>query len=226
MELAIDTSTDWAGLALSHEGVAAFEFTWKPGQNHTSELFPNMDNLLAAARIEMKDIDAIFVAKGPGSYNGLRAGISAAKGLAFSLDKPIVAVGTLEIEAYPFAFTGLPVCPLQDAGRGEIAAALYQFKGAWQCLEEEHLDTVEKLCGKIHTRTLFCGEITPPVEETLRSTLGEQAVIPGYHERLRRPGYLSQLGWQLLKAGRQDNLASLQPIYLRQPPITQRKKKY
>jgi tRNA threonylcarbamoyladenosine biosynthesis protein TsaB len=226
MELAIDTSTDWAGLALSNEGVTFSELTWKPGQNHTSELFPNLDNVLKMARMEMKNISAVFVARGPGSYNGLRAGISAAKGLSFSLNVPLVAVGTLEIEAYPFAAFALPVCALQDAGRGEIAAALYQLKNEWICLEEEHLTTLEKLCEATRTKTVFCGEITAAAEETIKAALGEKAVIPGFHERLRRPGYLSKLGWQRLHAGLTDNATALQPIYLRQPPITQRKKKY
>jgi len=226
MELAIDTSTDWAGLALSKEGNLVSELAWKPGQNHTSELFPNLDGLLQNARSDMQSISAIFVAKGPGSYNGLRAGISAAKGLAFSLKVPLVAVSTLEIEAYPFAFTGLPVCPIQDAGRGEIAAALYQASPEWKCLKEEHLTTVERLCEETKVKTVFCGEMSPTAIEAIKSALGEKAVIPGFRERLRRPGSLSFLAWQRLQAGCCENLAALQPIYLRQPPITQRKKKY
>jgi tRNA threonylcarbamoyladenosine biosynthesis protein TsaB len=226
MELAIDTSTDWAGLALSNEGVPFSELTWKPGQNHTTELFPNLENLLKSARKDMTDIAAIFVAKGPGSYNGLRAGISAAKGLVISLNVPLIAVSTLEIEAYPFAFTGLPVCPIQDAGRGEIATALYKNESIWKCIEEEHLTTVEKLCEDTRVKTVFCGEIKQPDLERISSSLGEKAVIPGFHERMRRPGYLSKLGWQRLQEGAVDNAAALQPIYLRQPPITQRKKKY
>jgi tRNA threonylcarbamoyladenosine biosynthesis protein TsaB len=226
MELAIDTSTDWAGLALSNEGISFSELTWRPGQNHTSELFPNLDNLLEAAGLDMKKICAIFVAKGPGSYNGLRAGISAAKGLAFSLNIPLVAVGTLEIEAYPFAFTRLPVCPIQDAGRGEIASALFSATNGWKCIEAEQLTTIEKLCENVKTKTVFCGQIPPSSIEKLSSALGDIAVIPGFHERMRRPGCLSLLGWQRLQTGYSDNLAALQPIYLRQPPITQRKKKY
>ena len=226
MELAIDTSTDWAGLALSKEGISFSELTWKPGKNHTSELFPNLDNLLETARLDMKNLCAVFVAKGPGSYNGLRAGISAAKGLAFSLNIPMVAVNTLEMEAYPFAFTGLPLCPIQDAGRGDIATALYCMAGGWKCIKEEHLTTIEKLCEDTKAKTLFCGEIPPSSIEKLKSALGDNAVIPEFHERLRRPGCLSLLGWQRLQTGYNDNLATLQPIYLRLPPITQRKKKY
>ena len=81
MEIAIDTSTAWGGAALSQDGNLLAELTWKPGQNHTTELFPNMERLLQTARSDIRSLTAIFVAIGPGSFNGLRAGISAAKGL-------------------------------------------------------------------------------------------------------------------------------------------------
>lgn len=226
MELAIDTSTDWAGLALSCEGTVFSELIWKPGQNHTTELFPNLDSMLKNTATAMQSLSAIFVARGPGSYNGLRAGISAAKGLAFSLRIPIVAVNTLEIAAFPFAFCGLSIVAVQDGGRGEIAAALYSPAGGWKCVQEEHLTTIEKLCENIRTKTIFCGEITPALLEKITSALGDLAVIPEFNSRLRRPGCLCSIGWKRLKDGMTDNLSTLQPIYLRQPPITQRKKKY
>ena len=226
MELSIDTSTSWAGLALSQEGQLIAELTWKPGQNHTSEMFPNIDRLLAMAKADIHNMIAIFVARGPGSYNGLRAGISAAKGLAFSLSIPLVGVSTLEIEAYPFAFTGLPICPLQDAGRGEIASALYSLDGNWKCLKEAYLTTVESLCKEIAVKTVFCGEIPPAAADIIKSTLGPRAIVPEWQERVRRPGCLAALGWLKLSSGQKDNLATLQPIYLRQPPITKSKKKY
>jgi len=226
MELSIDTSTGWGGLALSREGRLVAELTWQPKQNHTSELFPNIERLLGTTGLDIRALSAVYVAIGPGSFNGLRAGISAAKGLAFSLSIPLAGISTLEIAAYPFAFTGLPVCPLHDAGRGEIATALYRLDGNWQRLQEEHLTTVEALCKETSSRTVFCGEIPPAAVEIISAALRENALIPGWEERLRRPGYLAYLGWQRLKLGKNNNLATLQPIYLRQPPITQRKKKY
>jgi tRNA threonylcarbamoyl adenosine modification protein YeaZ len=226
MELAIDTSTDWAGLALSYEGNTVYELTWRPGQNHTSELFPNLNNLLEASNTKVSSLSAVFVARGPGSYNGLRAGISAAKGLAFSCRVPLVGISTLEIEAYQFAFSSLQICPVHDAGRGEIATALYAPADSWKCLKEEHLTTVAKLCEETLTKTLFCGELTAAAIEAIESALGARAVIPGFCQRLRRPGFLASLGWHKLQAGCSDDLSTLQPIYLRQPPITQRKKKY
>jgi tRNA threonylcarbamoyladenosine biosynthesis protein TsaB len=226
MEISIDTSTSWGGAALAQEGNLMAELTWKPGQNHTTELFPNIERLLQIAKLDIGAVTAVFVATGPGSFNGLRAGISAAKGLAFSLGIPLVGISTLEAEALPFAFTGLPLCPIQDAGRGEIASALYRQADLWTQLKEEYLTTLESLCAGVKETTVFCGELTPAAIDHIRAALGEKAVIPGWEQRLRRPGYISYLGWQRLQAGRQDDPATLQPIYLRQPPITQRKKKY
>ena len=226
MEIAIDTSTGWGGVALSQDGNLLAELTWKPGQNHSSELFPNIERLLQTAKSDIKSLSAVFVAIGPGSFNGLRAGISAAKGLAFSLNLPLVGISTLEAEALPFAFTGLPLRPVHDAGRGEIATALYRHAGSWQRIKEEYLTTIELLCEEVREKTVFCGEIPPAAIDYIHASPGENAVIPGWEQRLRRPGYITYLGWQRLKSGQTDSVATLQPTYLRQPPITKSKKKY
>ncbi|MCX6004725.1 MAG: tRNA (adenosine(37)-N6)-threonylcarbamoyltransferase complex dimerization subunit type 1 TsaB [Chloroflexi bacterium] len=226
MELSIDTSTDWGGIALSLEGRLIADLTWHSGQNQTTELAPNIRRLMETAAIDFTALTAIFVARGPGSYNGLRAGISAAKGFAFSLSIPLVSISTLEVEAYPFAFTELPICPVYDAGRGEIATALFILRNEWQCIEAEHLTTLTGLCAETHSTTVFCGGINPEQISQIKQNLGEKAVIPDWQVRVRQPGSLAVLGWQRLHSGQYDNPATLQPVYLRQPPITLRKKKY
>lgn len=224
MELAIDTSTNFCSVALSHNGETIAELTWHTNQGHTVELVPNMLHLFNRAKINVKSLNAVFVAKGPGSFNGLRVGISTAKGLALALNIPLVGISTLEVEAFPFAFTKLPLCPIHNAGRGEIATALYKQNEDWRCLVEEHITTVEALCHTIKGKTLFCGEIPPAVAEQLQQRLAGQAIIPAPEARLRRASYLATLGWRRLNRGERDNAASLQPLYLRQPPITQPKK--
>lgn len=220
MELAIDTSTSMAGIALSHQGETLIELTWRSVQNHTVELMPNIARLLQQANTEANAIEAITVAKGPGSFNGLRVGISTAKGLAFCLDIPLLGVSTLEIEAYPFAYTGFPLHPIHKAGRDEIATALYQqVDNEWRCLEKEYLTTVEGLCRQIHQKTLFCGEISQDTASTLQQNLGKRAIIP-QAVALPRVGFLVMLGWQRLSKGERDDLATLQPVYLRSPHIT------
>jgi tRNA threonylcarbamoyl adenosine modification protein YeaZ len=220
MELSIDTSSSVASVALSHRGEVLVSLTWQTARNHTIELLPNLVCLLQQAKVELGSAGAIIVAKGPGSFNGLRVGISTAKGLASALSIPLLGVNTLETEAYPFAFTGLPLRPIHKAGRDEIATALYRQKdNEWQCLEAENLTTVKDLCLKIKQKTLFCGEIPPDIISSIQRNLGKQAIIP-QSNNLSRASSLVILGWRKLNAGEQDDPVTLQPLYLRPPHIT------
>jgi tRNA threonylcarbamoyl adenosine modification protein YeaZ len=224
MEIAIDTSSNLASIALSHKGEIVAELTWQSTQNHTAELMPNLAYLLEKANIQPKSIEAVFVAKGPGSFNGLRVGMSTAKGIAFSLNTPLLGISTLELEAYPFGYTALPLRPIHEIGHGQVATALYrQTNHEWRRLEEEHLASLELLCQKTIQPMLFCGEISPLVADEIRQKLGKQAIIPQATSRLRRAGFLAILGWKRLSKGERDDLAVLQPLYLRPPHITKPK---
>ena len=235
MELSIDTATENASIALSSAGRVEAEFSWPAGQNHTVELIPTMINLLQQANVELgadgesigeRKIEAIIVSKGPGSFNGLRVGFATAKGFAFSLDIPLVSIGTLEAEAFLHAQTGLPICPVQDAGRGEIATALYQVEnGGWHQLVEEHITTVEKLCRGISSKTVFCGrfsERSSDFAHRIEELMAEKAVI--MDNTSCRAGFLAQLGYRRLERGERDDVATVQPLYLRHPSITKPKR--
>ena len=224
MELAIDTSSSTAGIALSHKGKILAELVWQSAQNHTVELMPNLAYLLQQANVKPNSLEAIIVAKGPGRFNCLRVGIGIAKGLAFSLNVPLLGISTLEAEAYSFAYTGLPLCPINKAGHEEIAVALYQQKDKhWQCLQGEHLTTLGALCQRIHQKTLFCGEIPVDMANDIQRNLDWRAIIP-QSISLTRISSLAMLGWQRLDKGEQDELSTLQPLYLRPPSITKPRK--
>jgi tRNA threonylcarbamoyl adenosine modification protein YeaZ len=221
MQLAIDTSTDIASLALVQDGEVLAELTWRCGQNHTAQLLSHLAHLLNKTEVNLQSISYIIVARGPGSFNGLRVGISTAKGLAFSLGIPIVGISTLEADAYQHAEIGLPICPILNAGREEIATAIYQKKqNKWRQLLSEHITTVDTLCSQIATKTIFCGELTPFIATELRKQLKQRVIIPPPATRLRRASFLAELGQKRLEAGDYDNPATLQPLYLRRPPIT------
>ena len=224
LALAIDTSTDVASLALVQDDEVLAELTWRAGQNHTVQLLPHLYHLLSQTGMRLQSASCIIVARGPGSYNGLRVGISTAKGLAFSLGIPIIGISTLEVAAYQYAATGLPICPIFNAGRGEIATAIYQMKGnKWRQLTAEHISTAEALCSQITTKTVFCGEYVPLVAAQLREGLKQRAVLLSPAAGLRRASFLAELGLKRFKAGDYDNLATLQPLYLRGPSITKPK---
>ena len=154
MELSIDTSTNTAGIALSLHGEIIEEISWQTEYNHTVELVPKMIHLLESNDKSIRDVKVIIVAQGPGSFNGLRVGIATAKGLAVSLNVPIVSIGTLETIAYPYADTGHKICSILQAGRGEIATSSFQTRnGKWTVLKEAHIASLDDLCSEINDTT-------------------------------------------------------------------------
>lgn len=224
MELAIDTSTRTVGVALSRQGRALWELTWRAEYNHTTQLMPAIDHILRQGVVTPKDLDAIIIAIGPGSFSGLRVGVAAAKGMAMALGRPLVAVSTMATEAYPFTGAGLPVRPVLDAGRDEIATALFAMEGDdLREIEGVRITTVEELCAAVRQPTLFCGEHLPEVRAALTARLGPLALIPPDSALPRRAGNLAELGWRRLQQGQSDDLATLQPVYLRGPSITRPK---
>lgn len=226
MELAIDTSSNIAVVALSEHGMPVAELSWRSVHNHTVELMPSIEILLKRAGVGYDVLRGITVALGPGSFNGLRVGISVAKGLALALSAPLVGVSTLEVEAYPFAFTGLPICPVHQSGRGAVAVALFRQDGhGWRRLLEEQLMTVDALLRMTAETTIFCGDGVDMIEAELRQALCGKAIVPPPAVRARRASVLAEIGWRRLSAGESDNIASLQPIYLRPPHITQSRRK-
>ncbi len=226
MLIAIDTSTNFACVGLATEDTLFAELNWRCGQNHTTQLLPALSFLLQQQGMDIKAATGLIVAKGPGSYNGLRVGLSTVKGLSFSLGIPVVSVGTMEVEAYPHADRGLPVCVVFNAGQGEIAAASFQKNGQeWVRLAPEHVTTLQELCSTIATTTIFCGEYMSTVAPAVREILGDTAHFVSPASGLRRAAYLIELGARRLKAKDYDDPATLQPMYLRGPAITEPKRR-
>jgi tRNA threonylcarbamoyl adenosine modification protein YeaZ len=220
--LAIDTSTDSTGLALVRDSKVLAEATWRCGQNHSVELLPRLTQLLNEARVELKSLGCILVARGPGSYNGLRVGLSTAKGLAFSLNIPVIGISSLELEAYRHSASNLPIGPVFNAGRGEIATALYRNKAGWRQFAPEHITSIEALGSEIRDKTLFCGEYATVIAGELKKRLKDRAVIAP--PLPRRSSLMAELAKARLEAHDYDSPAGLQPLYLRRPAITRRRR--
>lgn len=220
MFLAIDTATRMPSLALYDGECVLAEETWRSANSHTVELVPGLVRMLGRQRVLPSELRGIAVALGPGSFTGLRIGLSVAKGLALALDIPLVGIPTLDALVYAQGRRRGPVCAVLQAGRGRICAAFYRRRrGQWQRQGDYRLTILDGLCAEIETRTFFCGEIDAQAAELLRKRLGERAVVASPASSLRRAGYLAELGWQRLKRGEVDDPATLSPIYLRHPPI-------
>jgi tRNA threonylcarbamoyladenosine biosynthesis protein TsaB len=220
MLLAIDTATRFAGLALYDpaRGQILAEESWYSVDSHTVELMPRLVRMVGQHDFEPGDLAGLVVSLGPGSYTGLRIGLSVAKGLAFSLDLPLAGIPTLDVVAEPHKEQRLPVCALLQAGRRRFCAGHYAlYRGRWRRRGPYQLTTLNKVCDQVAEPTLFCGEIGAAEAEQLRQRLGADAALATPAASLRRAGYLAELGWQRLARGDADDAGQLSPIYLKQP---------
>jgi len=223
MYIAIDTATDDAGLALFEDGRIVDEISWHSNRNHSSELLPQLDKLLRKNGLKPADISGVIAAKGPGSFNGLRVGLSTAKGLAFSLGMPLAGMSSLAAEACRYTETGLPVAAVFEAGRGELAIAIYKIESGKRLqLEAEHIATAAALAAGTREKTVFCGEMAAETISAIREALKDMAIFPP-PAKISRVACLAILGAERLNAGDTDDVAALSALYLRRPPITEAK---
>jgi tRNA threonylcarbamoyladenosine biosynthesis protein TsaB len=218
--LALDTSTDWASVALYDGKNVLAEETWHAQRRHGNELFPTIERMLASARSSIADVDRVAVATGPGSFTGLRVAIAAAQGIARGAGAALAGVSTLDVLAYPHAASKQRTCALLPAGRSDWYAALYQERNRrWLRRSPYIAATLPDLCAQIGTHTLFVGEIGEEAEQTLRDLLGPKALFASPASRMRRAGYLAELGWRALETEPQVKLGEIEPIYVKQPSI-------
>ncbi len=217
--LAIDTASRLASIALyGQDGVLA-EQTWRSRNNQSVEVLPAIERLLAFTNCARTDLGAVAVAKGPGSFTGLRIGISVAKGLCLALSIPIIAVPTLEISAYSAGDPGGPVVAVSEAGRGRIHVGTYVFADGLPSLEGEiTLQHVDTWVPDAAEPLLITGEIPPALAKRLQHLPNGYAIsLASPAGSVRRAGYLAELAWYRWRSGQTDDLDTLTPLYLQQP---------
>ncbi len=219
MLLAIDTATRSMSLALHDGNQLIYEHTWTTANNHTIELAPAVHRALHTHHLTAGDLAGIAVALGPGSFTGLRIGLSFAKGLATAWQTSLIAIPTLTITAAAQpCFDGDLIAVLQ-AGRGRICAQSFTWnEGTWQPCAEASISAWSDLIARIQRPTLFAGEIDTEGTRLLESHAPVIQIAPA-SQRLRRAGYLAELAWARLNAGESDDPVGLTPIYLHQPGV-------
>jgi tRNA threonylcarbamoyladenosine biosynthesis protein TsaB len=217
MLLAIDTSTSLTGLACYEQDRLLGECTWESGRNHTAHLLTQLHVLMGHIGRSAADVQAVAIALGPGSWSGLRVGMSLAKGMVLAGNLAIVGVGTLDVLAYQQRQPGLVLYPLIRLGRERFATAAFQQADTWQRLGDYRNVALDELCAEIDGPALFCGDIDADVQQQLQQHIGEQARFPTLAANLRRPGFLAEVAWQRFIAGEHDTLERLEPLYLGEP---------
>lgn len=220
--LAVESASRTASAAFLSEDGLLGEFTLNNHKTHSETLLPMVDAMLSAAGTGIEEIDAVAVSAGPGSFTGLRIGISLAKGLAFALGKPVVAVPTLDAAAYGFEGSVALLCPLMDARRGEVYAGIYAFEnGEFRVIREAFaaplsvfLAAASEEARKAGRPLLFLGDGLSVYEQAIRETLPD-AEIALPHVKYTRAGNVAALGLKLFREGKAVSPEELSPVYLR-----------
>jgi tRNA threonylcarbamoyladenosine biosynthesis protein TsaB len=223
--LQIETSTQFCSAALSRNGetIALKEAS---GQNlHAGSLTLFIDEVMQQRSLKYEDLDAIAVSKGPGSYTGLRIGVSTAKGLCFALDKPLIAIDTLKLMTAGFLeanpdFNDL-VCPMIDARRLEVYTALYsplgdEIVGVSAKIIDDNSFAAELRAAKI----TFIGDGAEKCQEIINNS-NAQFINDNYN----LASNMSGLAYQRFLAGNFEDVAYFEPFYLKDFMITTPKKK-
>jgi len=180
--LAIDTSSLVASAAILEDDQLLGEMIINHPKTHSQKLMPIIQALLESLGLKVTDMDMIAVAGGPGSFTGVRIGLSAAKAMAQPFDIPVVMISSLEGLAYNLPGYDGVICPILDARRGEVYTAAYRWQSETlvTVLEDQPLPLVElleKFKAGHAARIVFLGDAAEKFKETIFEILGAKAVI-------------------------------------------------
>jgi len=217
--LAIETATPRGSVALVSGAVVRAETFLPPGPRVSGSYISAVEALFASAGAKSGDVSAVAVSAGPGAFTGLRVGMSAAKGFCFGWGVPLVPVPTLLALAHRFPGEGRTVCPVQDARRGEVYAALFRWSGGELArLSPDMAIAPALLPARIPDGdVLFCGDGVTPFGALLREALGDRATLVPGDEGLPRASAVGIVGERIFRAGGAEDPRSVVPFYLRSP---------
>lgn len=217
--LLLDTSSKFLSLAVAKDNRILRRKQKLLDRRHSAQLASLIDKILKKAGLSIKDIDGFCVSKGPGSFTGLRVGITAVKGLAYALRKPVVAIPTLDILAQNALkdkkFSKKLICPIVDARQNKVYACLYQSKnGAIKRQGRYLLLSLGELLRELKGEIFFLGDALSLYREQIRKIRGIKAVFA--NEKLWYPKISEAvpLALERFRKGKLDDVNSLKPLYL------------
>ena len=199
--LAVENSGLCGSIALVSGSHCIAEQSLLSKLTHSKRLLATLDRVMAECQVTWEMLDAIAISLGPGSFTGLRIGLSTVKGLALATSLPLIGVPTLDGLASQFGFTARPVCPILDARKNEVYTALYQTdaSGVMQRLTRYQVIPAAELAAQISAPTIFTGDGITVHGGLLREKLGELAVFAPeqlYFTKASSIGFLALSYWR------------------------------
>ncbi len=218
--LNLETATKNCSVSISQNGqTILFKEMAEAGYSHAEKLHVFIEECLKESNITFKDLSAIAVSQGPGSYTGLRIGVSAAKGLCFALDLPLIAVDTLQVLASKLSISEGVIIPMIDARRMEVYSAIFNSKSEKiREVQAEILteNSFEEISETIH----FVGDCAEKAKTVLTKSnfiFHEEIIYPSANE-------MSELSYKKFQENKLEDVAYFEPYYLKDFMATVSKK--
>ena len=217
--LAIDSSALPVSCAIVSDGKMTAEFTISIKLTHSETLMPLIDDMLKKSGISLKDMDAVAVSKGPGSFTGLRIGCSTVKGLAMALDKPVIPVPTLEALAFNILSPDCLIVPMMDARRKNVYAAIYEYEGeSLKELVPQSALSLSSLLEKVDSygrKAVFTGDGVYSFGQELKEHLSCPFITAPPHLCMQRAGAVGALAEIYYKNNIVTDAESFRPEYIK-----------
>lgn len=218
--LAVDTSSKVAAIAVKRDNLLLGEYNLNYEKNHSQKLMPMIMHLLKNLNMEPDDIDVYSASSGPGSFTGLRIGIVTVKTLAYTVQKPVVSVSTLDALAYNLPKSNDLICPIMDARNNQVYTAIYSWvedkftrESKYEALQVDEL--IKKITYK-NKHVVFIGDAVPVHRNKLRDELCEGCSFAPDNLLLQKASSVAELALKKYYCGIYESAFDMKPFYLRQ----------
>ena len=217
--LGLDSSGIVASVAIVEDDVLIAEYTVNYKKTHSQTLLPMLDEIAKMTELDLNSIDAIAVAAGPGSFTGLRIGSATAKGLGLALEKPLIAIPTVEGLAYNlYDISGL-ICPIMDARRKQVYTGIYRFTDHQLKVVEDQMavpmETVIEKLNQYGEAVTFLGDGVPVFHELIAEKMTVPYSFAPAHVNKQRAAAVAALGEIYYRQGKTETAMEHVPDYLR-----------
>lgn len=213
--LTVDTSTNIFSVALSADAALLAESVGEPGVASSATIALHVEKVMAQGGVKLDDVDAFAVTIGPGAFTGVRVGISFVKGLALALGRPVIPISSLELLAFNASTSLIPVCPMFDARKGEVYAALYAFGTTVEELLPEVVAPPQKFVEQLPEGCLFIGDGALRYADVIRECFSEAALFASAELHVPQASAARQLVHARLAEGKAISPHAILPRYLR-----------
>ena len=213
----IDTSTSCGCVGLIDDDRIVADYLLNIPVTHSERLLGAIELILREAHCALEDLDGWAISLGPGSFTGLRIGVSTVKGLAFATEKPVVGFPSLDVLASQITPTPYLICPILDARKGEVYTAFYRYEKGDTLEKISSLQAIrpEELVNKINEKTIFIGDAVRTYGSFVRDSLPTLALFASSPLSALRGSTVARMGLELLRKGECLDLSTFNPIYIR-----------